>query len=54
MVADLLEMLCGSVWASVFVIHLQSQGAVWTPDFFPVHTQNGQLADCEKICTDIA
>lgn len=37
-----------------FVFNLQSQGAVWTPDFFPEHTQNGELADREKIFTKVA
>ncbi len=31
------------------VSHLQSQGCTWTPDLFSARTQNGQLADREKI-----
>ncbi len=44
--------LCGLIWATLFVSHLQSQGCVWTPDFFSAHTQNGQLADRQEIFTE--
>ncbi len=49
--SELQHWVGGSIRATLFVSHLQSQGCVWAPDFFffSTHTQNGKLADREEI-----
>ncbi len=37
----------------LFVSYLQSEGCVWTLDFFSAHTQNGHLADREETFAEL-